>query len=192
MRKQLRYIFTFTILGLLGLFAWQTKFVYIYVIEPIARVLWLFYSALRSVDQETYWLLLAFIALLFIFRVLPESKEFSSKPPYENSKQKLDRVLYWETLIKAAEADQYDRIRLQRSLEILSQSIRDLSFTNDQVVILLPIKMTGFRGWIQQASYLLPLFRHNQQKKTHCVTELEIEIDQILKSMETQMESTYD
>ena len=138
MRKQLQFILVFAILVLLGLIAWRMEYIYTYVIEPTARILWLFYRTLRSVDQMTYWILLVFVVLLLIIRLLPEIAEYSIKPAHTSVDQKNDRVKYWETLIKAAEGDPYDRLRLQSSLQTLSQSIEDHYFRNDQGVILLP------------------------------------------------------
>jgi len=111
---------------------------------------------------------------------------------YKNLIQIHDRVLYWETLIIAAEKDKYARLELQRSLETLSQSIENLSFGNDQEDILLPPNKKGFQEWVQKARILLSLSQYIQWKKVHSVSELEKCIDQILESMEMQMESTHD
>lgn len=185
-------LFSLVLLLLLGLAFWKRVFFIACIIAPIARIFWLIYRTLQSVDQVIYWVLLVSTILSTIICMLPESKDFSSRPAYENPVQNHDRVLYWETLIKAAEGDQYDRLRLQRSLQTLSQSIEDLSCGNDPGVILLPTFKTGFQGWVQKVSILLPLSQYIQRKKVHSVSELEKCIDQILKSMEMQMESTHD
>jgi len=192
MKKQLRYVLGFVALVLLGLFIWRTEYGNNYVIEPVARILWLFYRTLRSVDQNTYWMLLIFVALLLVFRVLPESNEVTSRPAYEKSNKNNDRVLFWETLIKAAETDRYHRMRLEHGLQTLSQSIDDLSFTNDQDIIHLPSMKTSLQGWVQKTYYLSPLYKHNQRRKTNSLSELETCVDQILKSMEMKMEGNHD
>ncbi|MCC6146695.1 MAG: hypothetical protein IT308_03930 [Anaerolineaceae bacterium] len=192
MKKQLKLFLVFATLVLFGVFAWRTEIVHTYVIDPTARILWLFYRTLRSIDQEIYWFLLIFSVLLLIFRVLPESKEFSTRPAYENPNQNQDRILFWETLINAAETDQYDRLRLQRSLQTLSQSIGDISCNNEDSIIHLPLIKTGFRRWIQQTSYSMPIPRFVQRKKTQSDTELEKSIAQTLNAMERQIEINHD
>jgi hypothetical protein len=168
------------------------EYVYTYVIDPITRILWLVYRTLRSVDQMAYWLLLIFVVLLLIIRMLPITAEYSIKPAYKSSNKKNDRVMYWETLIKAAEGDKYERLRLQRSLQTLSQSIEYLSFRNDQRVIFLPSCKTGLHKWVQKVSHFLQKSQFIYRKKVHSNSEMEKCIDQILKSMEMQMESTND
>lgn len=192
MRKQLKFILVIAILVLGGLFAWEMEYVYIYVIDPITRILWLFYRTLLSVDQMTYWLLLIFAVSLLIIRILPIIAEYSINPAYKGSIKKNDRVMYWETLINAAEGDEYERLKLQRSLQNLSQSIENLSFRNDQSVIFLPSCKTGFHKWVQKASHFLQFSRLIYRNKVHSNSEMEKCIDQILKSMEMQMESTHD
>lgn len=192
MRKQFLFILIVTIFALMGLFFWKTEFLLTYLVEPIARVLWLFFRILRSVSQMTYWLLLIFSILPLIIHMLPETSEYSINPAYKISYQNNDRVRYWETLIKAAEKDKNDRLRLQSSLQTLFRSIEDLSFRNDKATIVLPSIKRGQLEWVRKAGYLLPLFQHMQHKKVHNDSELDKCIDQILKSMEDQLEGTND
>ncbi|MHB8134958.1 MAG: hypothetical protein ACYDH1_12140 [Anaerolineaceae bacterium] len=192
MKKQLRSILVFGILALLGIFFWKTEFLSTYLVEPIVRIMWLFFRILRSFSQMTYWLLLIFAILPLIIRILPETSKYSIKLAYKSNNQNNDRVRYWDALIKAAEKDKYDRLRLQRNLQTLSQSLEDLSFRNDNAMILLPSLKRGYLGWVRKAGCLLPLLQRIQHKKAHNDPELYMCIDQILKSMENQMEGTND
>jgi len=192
MKEQLRNVLVLAVFVLLGFYFWKTEVLATYLVEPIARVLWLFIRILQSVDQDIYWFLLIFTILPLIIRMLPVTAEYSIKPAYKSSYQKNDRVMYWEAQIKAAERDKYDRLRLQRSLQTIAQSIEDLFSRNDKAIILLPSIKRGCLEWVRKVNVFLPLFQHTQQKKAHHDSELEKCIDQILKSMENQMEETND
>lgn len=192
MRRQLRTILVFVMLALLALIIWKTEFLSTYIVEPIVRILWLFIRLFLSISQKSYWLLLILAILVLIIRILPESTEHSNNSAYKSSYKNNDRVRYWETLIKAAEGDKLDRLRLQRSLQTLSQSMEDISSGYDKVMIVLPPHKRCYLEWVRNAIGCLPLFQHILRKKVHTDSELEMYIDQILKSMENRMESAND
>lgn len=192
MKNHLKIILMLAIFGLLGLYVWQADLINTYVLEPVARILWLFYRALRVVDQKTYWLMLIFFVLFLILRILPKNNEFPIRPSYKKSNQKHDRVFDWETMIKGSKVNQYERLRLVHSLQTLSQSIEEFSFRNDQISILLPTHKTGIRGWIQQVNHCLLFPQHKQWKMNLHFSEMETKIEEILISMEKQMESNHE
>lgn len=192
MKKQLQFFLFLGILALFVVFFWNTEFLSTYLVEPIAQIFWLILRLLQSVSQRIYWILLIFTTLLMILRMFPETDEYSLKPAYTYLYKNNDRVRYWETLIKAAEGDQDDRLRLQRCLQTLALSMEDLSFKNDKEMILLPPYKSSPLEWVRKACINLPFYQHFHRRVKKSDSKLEKSIDQILKSMENQMERTND
>lgn len=192
MRRPLSYILASAVLVLAVIIIFCGEYVYTIVVEPVAHILWLFYRTLCSIDQKIYWVLLIFALLPLIIRLLPETTEYSIKAVNKNPYPEDDRVRYWETLIRTAVGDKHERMRLQRSLQTLSQSIEDLSFGNTSPVMLLPTIKKSFQGWIRDTKYLSPFLRYILQNKRYRVSKLDMDIDHILKSMEQKMEGNHD
>ncbi len=192
MKKQLQFFLFLGILAIFVVFFWNTEFLSTYLVEPIAKILWLILRLLQSVSQWTYWVLLIFASLLFVIRFFPENDEYLIKPAYKNTFKNNDRVKYWETLIQAAESDQDDRLQLQRSLQSLALSMEDLNFKDDKEMILLPPYKRSPLEWFRKAWSRLPFFQRFSWRKVKSDSELEMSINKILKSMEDKMELTND
>lgn len=176
-------------LVMLGLVLWNRVFFITFFIEPIARILWLIYRTLLSIDQEIYWALLILSALSLVIRMFPDHTESSILSAYQYSIQENDRVVYWETLLKSAEGNKSDRLMLQHNLETLQRSMSAQSIENDEEDFLIPPFKIGFRQRIQTVWKSLPLSKIDQRKgRVYQATELEKCVDGILQSMETQLE----
>jgi hypothetical protein len=171
-----------------GLAYLNRAFLFTYLIEPIARILWLIYKTFLSVDQETYWLLLILAAMILLLRIIPGNRDDPLLRAYPNSMRISDRVAHWENLLKSARKSSHYSLTLQHELESLHRSIGELSGGNEEIGMhLLPVK-TGFLQRIRGARVAQLLSRIIPQRKITEATELEKQIDILLKSMETQLE----
>jgi len=180
------------LLVLLGLAFWNRTFFITCVIEPIARIFWLIYRTLLSVDQEIYWVLLILSALSLTIHMVPDRTEPSIRSAYQYTVQENDRVAYWETLLKAAQKSERDQLALRRNLEALQRSINAQDSENDDERILMPPFKIGFQQRIQVVWRSLVLPRMSRRKGALQATELEKSVDGILKSMETRLEIHHD
>ena len=185
-------LFSLALVLLLSFAIWNRALFITCFIEPIARILWLIYRTLLSVDQEIYWALLILSALPLTLRMFPDHTESSILSAYQYSIQENDRVAYWETLLKSAIKSERDQLVLQRNLETLQRSISAQSIENDEEGFLIPPFKIGFQQRIQTVWKSLPLSKIGQRKGVHKATELEKCVDGILQSMETQLEIHHD
>lgn len=193
MKSPWRAIFlSLGLLVLVGLAFWTRTFFITYMIEPIARIFWLIYRTLLSVDQEIYWVLLILSALLLTIQMVPDRTEPSIRSAYQYTVQENDRVAYWESLLKAAQKSERDQLALRRNLEVLQRSISAQFSETDEEGILMPPFKIGFRQRIQAVWKSLTLSRISQGKEAPRATELEKCVDDILKSMETILEIHHD
>lgn len=182
------FVFFLALLLLLGLAYVYRAFFITYLIEPIARILWLVYRTFLTVNQEVYWGLLILTALVLILRLIPAKPEISYRLAYLRAVQEIDRVKVWENLLKSAEESESDRIALQHELEALNKSIGALVEGNDEKCILLPPFRSGFQRYIAYVRKSISLSRIFKHKRVHEATELEKSVDITLKSIETKLE----
>jgi len=131
-------------------------------------------------------------ALVLILRLIPNKPEITYRPAYLSSVQEIDRVKYWEDLLKSAEESESDRIKLQHELEVLNQSIGELVEENNEEGILLPPIRSGFRQRVGDAWKTFSLSRILKRKQDHQATALEKYVDITLKLMETKLEINKD
>jgi hypothetical protein len=185
-------LLSLALLLLAGLAFWNRAFFITFFIEPIARILWLIYKTLLSVDQEIYWALLILFTLLLAIGMFSDHRKSNIRSAYQYSVQENDRVVCWETLLKSAERSESDRLVLQRNLETLQRSISAQSIRNDERGILMPPPKIGFQQRIQAAWKSFPLSKIGQRKRIHQATELEKSVDRILQLMEAQLEVHHD
>jgi hypothetical protein len=159
-----------------------------YLIKPIAHILWLVYKTFLSIDQEVYWALLILTALIVILLMIPDHREDTYRPAYDNSVPINDRVVYWETLLKLAEESEIDRLVLQFELKALNPSIEAVAEGNDAEDIRLPPYKRDLCQWVWSIWITKILSRILHHKYTPEFTELEQCVDIIVNSMETQLE----
>ena len=155
-----------------------------YIIEPVARILWLIYRTLLSVDQEIYWALLILAALILLLYMFPEYREHSIRPAYHNSMRLNDRVAEWEALLESAEESENACLELQQELENLRRSIDVLTEGNeDEEIRLLAVKR-GLRQRIRAVLRSKFLSRIVPQRESHHSTELDRQVEIIVKTLE--------
>jgi len=193
MRLHWRWILLSLALALLLAFAFRNQaFFTSYIIEPVARILWLIYRTLLSVDQEIYWALLILAALILLLYMFPEYREHSIRPAYHNSMRLNDRVAEWEALLESAEESENACLELQQELENLRRSIDVLTEGNeDEEIRLLAVKR-GLRQRIRAVLRSKFLSRIVPQRESHHSTELDRQVEIIVKTLETRLEINHD
>lgn len=173
---------------LLGLAYWNQAFILTYLIEPIARIFWLIWRTFQAVDQEIYWALLIVAAVILILRMIPETRDHSIRSAYSHSIREMDRVAYWESLLKSAEESKYDWLALQHEIEDLRRSIAGPNEETVEENICLPPFKNGFRQRVRSLWVVRFLSTIIPQHPFKQATQFEKQMDSILKSMETQLE----
>ncbi len=185
-----RYFGLFLALALLiGLAIINQAFIFTYMIDPLTRILWLILRLFQMIDQGVYWALLVFVAFIFFLRIIPDPGKNAAQVKPPDLPQLEDRVAYWQDLLHSAQEDAEARLALLQNLKNLRGSIDALVETNDRAEIILPPLKAGLRKRRRLPASLERLWPKNGRPQE---SKLEQSINQILNSMETQMEMKND
>ena len=98
---------------LFGIFFWP--YILKDIIEPIALVTWVLLRIfVLSVDQKYYWGALIFIAVFFLFRLLPQEQIAVQSGDFSDSNAMMKNIEYWRALFTITGYDAQDEKTLKR------------------------------------------------------------------------------
>ncbi len=188
------------------------SFFYAALVDPAARILWLFIRLARVVDQEAAWTLLILAAVIFGLPILLGSRKDGLHPHPPGRVKRSGRAAFWEAQFRSADTEAAHRLALQRSLERLASAVDELVESDEALEINLPARKSDpFRyvigearrlwraavgsGRLQDLSLLrgrgsVRLFRGEEREKRENFLdrELEREVDRSLGFLEDLME----
>jgi len=121
--------------------AWS--FFYTALVEPAARILWLFISLARAVDQETVWTLLILAVVIAGLQSLSGSGREGLRPHDPGGEKRGGRAAFWEAQFRSADVDASHRPALQRSLEQLAGAVDELVESETRPDVHLPAPKNG-------------------------------------------------
>ncbi len=188
MKISWRYLLVFVAMALLlGLALVRQAIIITYLVEPLARIVWLVVRLFLMIDQQVYWVLLIFAAFTFALRAVPGRKETTLRPAQSGAPNPEDRVASWQALLRAAEEDADARLALQSNLESLSSTIDTLVEKDAHEAVNLPPVKTAF--WRRPAGRLGKSFlkRFFTGRAYPPDRDLERKIDQVLHSLEKKI-----
>jgi hypothetical protein len=89
------------------------------IVEPIALLFWAVWRLISSVDQNTYWMFLILICVFLVIYLVAAGRQRAPRSAYHEVNNSLNRVEYWQKLIREASLGNSER-------EYLSGHLRDL------------------------------------------------------------------
>jgi hypothetical protein len=193
MKAPLRYRLLFLALVLLiGVSLLKPSLLFNYAIDPLTRIAWLVIRTFLVIDQKVYWVLLIFAVFMFVLRIIPTRPEPVQRPSYNDRTKLDDRVAYWEGLMQSAEDRTDARSTLQQELSSLNQVIQELAEGADQNAVDLPPipKYTQNHAFGKWSAALARRFLLKPGKQED--TDLEKQVESILKRLETKLERNND
>jgi signal transduction histidine kinase len=193
MKAPLRYRLLFLALVLLiGVSLLKPSLLFNYAIDPLTRIAWLVIRTFLVIDQKVYWVLLIFAVFMFVLRIIPTRPEPPLRPLYSDRTKLDDRVAYWEGLLQSAEERADARSTLQQELASLNQVIQELAEGADQHAVDLPPipKSTQNHAFGKWSAALQRRFLLKPGKQED--TDLEKQVESILKRLETKLERNND
>jgi len=99
-------------------------FLMAYIVEPISLLFWAIWRVASSVNQNTYWIILIALCIIFMIRMVPFEENQSSKLSYTYSYKPPTRVDHWRTIIKDSVLGKNEDEKLRKYLkEILITAI---------------------------------------------------------------------
>jgi hypothetical protein len=94
------------------------------IIEPTALVTWLLLRIfVLSIDQKYYWGAIIFVAVIFLFRLLPQDQTDIQSEDFRDSNATIKEIGYWRTLFTLTKYDSHDQGTLKRELTHLLLSL---------------------------------------------------------------------
>jgi hypothetical protein len=104
---------------LVGIIVIFRSFLMAYIVEPIALLFWAIWRVVSSVNQNTYWIILIALCIIFMIRMLPFEEGKPSKLSYTYSYKPPTRVDYWRNLIKDSVLGKNENEKLRKYLKEL-------------------------------------------------------------------------
>lgn len=193
MKISWRYILLSLALALLmGLALINRAWTEAFLIDPIARILWLFYRTILTVDQKVYWILLALSVLIVGLRLIPGRQETPYRQAYRGSRRVVDRVAYWDGLLQSAADQPAGRDALRRELNTLSRSIDSANQRDEPEEISLPPLKAGPWQRLRAAWRQSRLFKWLYPPRSSRKTKFDKQVETILNGIENKLEINHD
>jgi hypothetical protein len=121
-RRMVLLIFLALVILLVGMLFWP--FILNTIINPISLVIWLLLRIfVLSLDQQFYWGLIIFSALVFIFRLLPSGQPANSPEDSENTNAALQSIAAWNSIFISIGSTNWREKTLKRELVHLLLSL---------------------------------------------------------------------
>jgi len=103
MNKFVKYLPILLLLSLfLGIVLGFPTFVTIYIVEPVAVLLWAAWRIVASVDQNVYWALLIVLCSMLMIRVFSSGNSSPPSPEHPHKRESATRVERWQALFTEA------------------------------------------------------------------------------------------
>jgi len=171
--------------GIAGRAALQT-----YLLEPLARILWLAGRTFMVVDQGLYWAALALVVLVVALRLFSGKRLSPPRAYHHPPARPQDRLAYWDALLSAANHDADARLALERELESLARALEpesDGSGTHPEVR-LPPVRA----GWTPRLRAALRRSAILGRRASTLDPNLKQGLDPILQSIANKLEMKHE
>lgn len=188
MKIKIRILFSIFLILLLGLIVFLLRsFFYKNLVEPIIYFIWLIIRILLSINQEVFWVILILLVTFVGLLIFPKEQQNKIRSSYLYSNKVENRVTYWKGKFQSADKDTYGRESLQQNLEDLVISNTNLHGNMNGSEICKPNLKA--KPWYLFLVKGLSLFKSkSQMSDSFSDSELERNLNQILDSMESQLE----
>ncbi len=176
------------ILALMGVVIVEPSWLMLYLVRPVARLLWLIYHTILAVDQAVWWGILAVGGLFLLLRLIPARQEGYTRAAYLELSHQEDRFGYWSDLIDRSKDSPAAGVILRSNLERLLGELNSLQDEENDISIDLTLPKP--KTW---RAKLPPVIRNILQplsaRRGHAAGErLQAELEQILSQMESRLE----
>ncbi len=188
MKNIWRYILILASVLLLGMIViFNRAFFVAYFINPITTIVWFLMRLIKVVDQQVLWFMLVFLVFTVALLILPAGKEDHYRSAYRTPSRINNRLAFWETQIHSADRDVEGRQTLQKDLQSLMDTFNESAGPEERTpLILAPLSQKPWHIISRiTRSFLGSLFKNGE---TFRDGELERELQQIFKSLETEIE----
>lgn len=188
MKTKRRYILILaSVLLLCAIVVFNRAFFIAYFINPITNILWFLIRLVKVVDQQVLWFILIFLVFTVALLILPSGKEENYHSAYRTPNRINNRLAFWETQIRSADRDAEGRQSLQKNLQGLMDTFNESSGPDESTPVVLP--PLSQKPWHivsrKTRAFLESLFKNGEKFRDN---ELERELQQIFKSLETEIE----
>jgi hypothetical protein len=158
-----------------------------YLIEPIAKLVWLFIHVLQSIDQKVYWVLLVIAAAIMALFLLPENVDKHDQTAYQEYPIMDDRLSFWKKLFKSAKTNFDDRKKLLDKLCEINNSFREVKDTKN--IEDLSSQNDIFPPLNKKVQMINRIFPHRRKKS---MKQYDLYINEFLESLEKDMEGKHE
>lgn len=188
MKNWRKVLLLLIILVLAGVVIIRPALLLLYVVQPIARVLWLIYRMVLMVDQVVYWGLLAVGALILFLRMLPGRQNVLKRAEYQEVIHQENRHLYWSDLIRRAPDNLAARSLLRSNMERLIGETN--AFLDEENEITFELSQQQKNGWMRKLPWGLGILIHKIQAKNESKVDshLKAELERVLSQLESKLE----
>jgi hypothetical protein len=183
-----KIVFVCIILILVGLVIFRPELVMVYVVQPLARVLWLIYRMVLMIDQVVYWGLLAVGALILFLRMIPGRQKGLKRAEYQEMILKENRHEYWSDLIRRAPGNLAASSLLRNNMERLIGETND--FLDEENELNFDISMQRKNAWMRKLPWGLNIIFHKIQaaNESKVDQQLKADLNRVLSQLESKLE----
>ena len=188
MNTKRRYVLILaSVLLLCVIVIFNQAFFVAYFINPITTILWFLIRLIRVIDQQVLWFMLVFLVFTIALLILPAGKEDHYHSAYRAPNRINNRLAFWEAQIRSADRNAEGRQSLQTNLQGLMDTFDESSGPDESTpVVLAPLSQKTWHIVSRKIhAFLENLFKNGEKFRD---SELERELQQIFKSLETEIE----
>lgn len=188
MKNWQKILLSLMIIATLSLLIINPALLVMYVVQPVARVLWLIYGLILMIDQVVYWGLLAVGVLILLLRMIPGRQDLIKRATYLELTHQEDRQRYWSDLINRAPDNLAAHSLLRSNLDRLVGETNSFLDEQDGVEFdLSELKRKKFKtDLIPGIGMLVKKFMLMADQSSE--KQLNHELDHILSQLESKLE----